>query len=152
MKRKVISVLARSCAIFMAIALATVSFSSCNGGDKDETVEYNEAYYFGNWFSEDGANYWFYEEGRGSFRSGGDVFGEFKYTVDVTSIHMHVTYWSETYHTIWKNDIEASYNPEKDILNIDGVPFYREGKVPKKDETQTEPVDTLAMTDTVAGK
>ncbi len=151
MKRKAISAFARSCAIFMVVILTSIVFSSCSGSDKDETVEFNEAYYFGNWYSEDGANYFFYEEGRGTFRSG-DVGGTFNYTVDVTSIHMHVTYWSDTYHTIWKNDIEASYYPEKDKLNINGVFFYREGKVPKKDETQTEPVGTLAATDAVAGK
>lgn len=151
MKRKAISVLARSYAIFMVVILTSVALSSCNDSDKDEAVEYNEVYYFGNWFSEEGAKYWFNEEGRGMLRSG-DVGGSFNYTVDVTSIHMHVTYWSDTYHTIWKNDIEASYNPEKDVLNINGVFFYREGKVPKKDETQTEPVDTCATADAVAGK
>lgn len=151
MERKSTSALVLSCAIFVLATFFAITSTSCSGSGEGEATEYNEAYYFGSWFSEDGDRYYFSEEGRGTFLSG-SVGGTFNYTVNVTIIHMHVTYWSEKYHTIWKNDIDASYYPEKDLLNIGGVFYYRKDKVPKKDEAQTEPVDTLATTDTVAGK
>ena len=146
MKRKIIFALNLYCALFMAVML-----TSCGDNGKDEPIERNEDYYFGSWLSEDGTEYYFYEDGHGTFRSG-DVGGTFNYTVNVTLIHLHITYWSDIYHTVWKNDIDASYYSDKDMLNINGIYFYREGKVPKKDDTPTEPVDTLATGDTVVGK
>lgn len=148
MERKSAPALVLSCAIFMLATFFAITSVSCGGSGEGDTTEYNEAYYFGSWFSEDGAEYYFSEDGRGTFLSG-SVGGTFNYTVNVTIIYMHVTYWSEKYHTIWKNDIDASYYPKKDLLNIGGVFCYRKGKVPKKEETPSDSVDVPAVADTV---
>lgn len=150
MKKISLSAFTLFCAIFTAIVLTAITFASCSS-DGSENSENNEDDYIGRWLSEDGAEYYFSKGGRGTYRLG-DIGGTFNYTVNVTTIHMHVTYWSETYHTIWKDYIEVQYSREKDRLNIRGIFFYREGKVPKKDEVPIDSVGDSAATDTVVAE
>ncbi len=147
MKRGKTFALVLSCAISITITFTAAVFASC-GSDEEKTEENSKFNYDGSWFSEDGAEYYFHDGKHGTYRCG-DVGGTFDYTVSVTLIHMHITFWSDTYHTIWKRDIEASYYINKKALNIGGVFFYRKGNLPKKDEAPTDSVESPSAADTV---
>ena len=110
--------------IVMTLAcLMAVCLTACGGDDEDSGNSY-EKKILGTWVYEK-QSYWFNSDGKGIYKSGGDVWGDFKYNLSGRSVYMRITYVSSMYGSVWRDEESGSYNSDDDTLWIGGRRFTR---------------------------
>ena len=124
------------------VGMMVMSLTACSSDDDTDPTQRYRSQILGERYC-DNIEYRFESDGTG-WRNCGDIIADFKYTIYGQGVSMRLfTYVNTATGSIWKDDEgeDASYDPEQNILRIEGYIFTRE-------KPEEEPTDT-AVTDTV---
>ena len=67
----------------------------------------------------------FESDGTGVYKTGGDIWGDFKYNVSSGTVYMRIIYVNNRNNNVWRDEIEGSYSSSEDIFWYNGKKYTR---------------------------